>query len=71
MSASEKPGKLMDAGRYMDTATIMRELGIKRNAAEALMLRLKKIELPGTSKNYVLRSDVEAAMREAERKAAA
>lgn len=62
---TDKPGKLMDAG------TIMAELGIKRNAAEGLMRALKKVQIPGTSKSYVLRADVEDAMREAERKAAA
>lgn len=65
MSATEQKG------RYMDTRTIMRELGITRNAAEALMRSLKKVQLPGTAKNYVLRSDVDQAAREAERRAAA
>jgi hypothetical protein len=53
MSATEKQGRLMDAG------TIMRELGIKRNAADVLMRQLPKVEIRGLQKNFVLRVDVE------------
>jgi hypothetical protein len=52
VSAVAQPGKLMDAG------TIMRELGIARNAADVLMRQLPKVTIPGIRKNFVRRADV-------------
>lgn len=43
----------------MDTATIAREYGISRTAAEAIMRRIPKVEIEGLRKVYVQRVDVE------------
>lgn len=58
MSATEKLDGLMD------TTTLMRELGIKRNAADILMRQLPKIIIPGQQKNYVRRQDVKQLLEE-------
>lgn len=47
-----------DPGLLMDRAAIMRELGVKRGAAERIMLDLPKVEFPNLAKVYVRRSDV-------------
>lgn len=46
-------------GKLMDRGTIMREYGISRAAAEAIMRRIPKIEIEGLKKVYVQRIDVE------------
>lgn len=44
----------------LDTGGLMRELGVKRHAAEAIMRALPKVEVPGLRKGYVKRADVAA-----------
>lgn len=57
---TQAPGKEpRPAGRLMDTATIAREYGISRTAAEAIMRRIPKVEIEGLRKVYVQRVDVE------------
>jgi hypothetical protein len=46
-------------GKLMDCATVQRELGISRKAAEAIMRKLPKVEFEGLRKVYVKRADVE------------
>jgi hypothetical protein len=58
MTATAKPGKLMDAG------TIMAELGIKRAGAEALMRELPKVRIEGHRAAYVKRADLERYLEE-------
>jgi hypothetical protein len=56
--APKGPGKLMDC------ATVQRELGISRKAAEAIMRQLPKVEFAGLRKVYVKRADVERLVAE-------
>ena len=48
----------------LDCRAIMRETGISRAAAEALMRSLPKVTVPGLRKVYVRRSDVLALLEE-------
>lgn len=43
----------------MDASTIMAEYGVKWNAANAWMKQLPKVMIPGHSKTYVKRADLE------------
>jgi hypothetical protein len=45
--------------KLIDRAGIERELGVKRSAAEAIMRDLAKVTIPGHSKVYVKRADVQ------------
>jgi len=42
----------------IDCSGIMRELGVKRATAEAIMRRLPKVQVPGHRKVFVLRADL-------------
>jgi hypothetical protein len=45
--------------KLLDRAGLMRELGVKRVAAEAIMREVPKVTIPGHAKTYVKRADVE------------
>ena len=45
--------------KLIDCAGLQRELTVKRAAAEAIMRELPKVTIPGHSKVYVKRADVE------------
>jgi len=51
-------------GRLMDAGALMAELGIKRNAADAIMRQLPKVQIPGLQKNFVKRADVDRLLEE-------
>ena len=51
--------------QLIDCAGLMRELGIKRTAAEKIMRQCKVVTIPGLRKAYVKRSDVERLLEEA------
>lgn len=48
----------------IDHAGIMRELKIKRAAADAVMRQLDKVQIPGVRKVYVRRVDVDRLLAE-------
>lgn len=53
-----------DLPKLVDCATLARELGIKREGAEAIMRNLPKVQIPGYKKVYVRRADVEKHLAE-------
>ena len=50
--------------KLIDHAGIMRELGVKRATADAIMQRLPKVTVPGVKKVYVHRDAVLALIDE-------
>lgn len=46
--------------KLIDHAGIMRELGVKRAAADAIMQALPKVTIPGHTKVYVKRGDLQS-----------
>lgn len=50
--------------RLIDCAGIVRELGVKRNIAEAIMRDMPKVTIPGKRKVFVRRADVERRLEE-------
>lgn len=45
--------------KLIDAAGLQRELGVKRATAEAIMQRVPKVMIPGHSKVFVKRADVQ------------
>jgi hypothetical protein len=67
--AEAATAKVDPLSSLLDCAGLVRELGVTRAAAEAIMRQVDKVEFPGLRKVYVLREDVrrliEASMRAA------
>src|ERR1700680_1289630 len=63
-SGHGKMGETLSLGELMDCATVQRELGVSRKAAEAIMRQLPKGEFDGLRKVYVKRADVERLVAE-------
>lgn len=51
--------KEVPPGRLLDAATMMAELGVKRSAVDAIMRQVPTVQIPGHSKRYVKRADLE------------
>jgi hypothetical protein len=58
------PARGADSGRLMDAGTIMAELGIRRSAVDAIMRLIPTVQIPGHSKKYVKRTDLEKLLAE-------
>lgn len=51
-------------GKLMDARTMMDELGISRSAVDAIMRLVPTVQIPGHSKRYVKRVDLERLIEE-------
>jgi hypothetical protein len=48
----------------IDCGGIVRELGVKRSTAEAIMRQLPKVQVPGHRKVFVVRADLRRLLEE-------
>lgn len=59
LGATSTPERMTaDGPMLMDCATIARELGVSRAAAEAFMRKVPKVQPEGLRKTYVKRADL-------------
>jgi hypothetical protein len=67
LAASPRTARIQPLPNLLDCAGLMRELGVTRAAAEALMRRLPVVEFDGLRKVYVRREDVHTLIEESTR----